>query len=62
MEMFTALDVSQEDTAICVVTSDGTMVAEAKVPTCPDVIADWLARCLVAICHWHNTRYRRLES
>jgi hypothetical protein len=44
MEMFAALDVSQEDTAICVVTSDGTMVAEAKVPTCPDAIAHWLAR------------------
>jgi transposase len=42
MGMFAALDVSQEETAICVVRPDGTLVAEAKVPTCPDAIADWL--------------------
>ena len=40
--MFAALDASQEETAICVVRQDGTLVAEAKVPTCPDAIADWL--------------------
>ena len=40
--MFAALDVSQEETAICVVRQDGTHVAEAKVPSCPDAIADWL--------------------
>jgi hypothetical protein len=33
MGMFAALDVSQEETAICVVRQDGTLVAEAKVPT-----------------------------
>jgi len=43
MGMFAALDVSQDETAICVVRQDGTQVAEAKVPTCPDAIADWLA-------------------
>lgn len=42
MGMFAALDVSQEETAICVVRQDGTQVAEAKVPTSPDAIADWL--------------------
>jgi len=45
MGMFAALDVSQEGepaNAICVVRQDGTHVAEAKVPTCPDAIADWL--------------------
>jgi transposase len=42
MGMFSALDVSQEETAICVVRQDGTQVAEAKVPTYPDAIADWL--------------------
>jgi hypothetical protein len=31
--MFAALDVSQEETAISVVRQDGTLVAEAKVPT-----------------------------
>lgn len=43
MGLFAALDVSQEETAICMVDQDGTILAEAKVPTCPDAIADWLA-------------------
>lgn len=42
MGVFAALDVSQEETAICVVGQDGGLLAEAKVPTCPDAIADWL--------------------
>lgn len=42
MGMFAALDVSQEETAICLVHRDGSLIAEAKVPTCPDLIADWL--------------------
>jgi transposase len=46
MGMFAAPDVSQEGepaNAICVVRQDGAHVAEAKVPTCPDAIASWLA-------------------
>lgn len=43
MSVFVALDVSQEQTAICVVASDGAIVAEAKVVTCPDAIASWLS-------------------
>ena len=43
MSVFAALDVSQEETAICVVDQDGGLLAEAKVPTCPDAIARWLA-------------------
>ena len=43
MGVFAALDVLQEETAICVVHQDGTHVAEAKAPTCPDAIAAWLA-------------------
>lgn len=43
MGVFAALDVSQEETAICVVGQDGVLLAEAKVPTCPDAIAEWLA-------------------
>lgn len=46
MGMFAALDVSQEGepaNAICGVRQDGTHVAEAKVPTCPDASAAWLA-------------------
>lgn len=43
MSVFAALDVSQEETAICVVDQNGGILAEAKVPTCPDAIARWLA-------------------
>lgn len=43
MGVYAALDVSQEETAICMVGQDGALLAEAKVPTCPDAIADWLA-------------------
>ena len=42
MGMSAALDVSQKETAICVVDQDGAILAEAKVTTCPDAIADWL--------------------
>lgn len=43
MSVFAALDMSQDQTAICLVSQDGAILAEAKVPTCPDAIADWLA-------------------
>jgi len=43
MGVFAALDVSQEQTAICVVGQDGVILAEAKVPTCPDAIANWIS-------------------
>lgn len=43
MSIFAALDVSQQETAICVVGQDGTLLAEAKVATCPDAIARWLS-------------------
>lgn len=42
MKVYAALDVSQEETAICVVDQTGAILAEAKVPTCPNAIADWL--------------------
>ena len=41
MGYFAALDVSQEQTAICVVDEQGTIVAEGKVATCPDAIFAW---------------------
>lgn len=41
MGMFAALDVSQEETAICMVDQHGAILAEDKVPTCPAAIADW---------------------
>lgn len=43
MVCFAALDVSQAMTAICVVDDNGRILAERKVPTCPDAIADCLA-------------------
>lgn len=43
MGVFAALDVSQQQTAICVVDADGAILAEAKVTTCPDAIASWLS-------------------
>jgi transposase len=42
MRVFVALDVSQEQTAVCVVSADGAIVAEAKVATCPNAITLWL--------------------
>lgn len=43
MTKYAALDVSMEQTAICVVDENGRKVAEGKAPTDPDAIADWLA-------------------
>jgi transposase len=43
MTNYAALDVSLEATAVCVVDQDGRIIAEKKVPTCPDAIASWLA-------------------
>jgi transposase len=43
MTNYAALDVSLEATAVCVVDQDGLLLAEKKVPTCPDAIASWLA-------------------
>ncbi len=44
MGAIAALDVSQEETAICLVEQDGAILAEAKVPTCPDAIASRLTK------------------
>lgn len=42
MSVFAALDVSQELTAVCVVNQDGSIIAEAKLATCPDAITAYL--------------------
>ncbi len=44
MTTYAALDVSQEETAICVVDETGRVTAEKKVPTCPEAISTWLSR------------------
>jgi len=43
MNVFAALDVSQDLTAIFVVDGAGTLLAEAKVRTCPNAISAWPA-------------------
>ncbi|WP_245489855.1 MULTISPECIES: IS110 family transposase [unclassified Mesorhizobium] len=43
MTKYAALDVSMEQTAICVVDGSGRKLAEGKVPTDPDAIAELLA-------------------
>lgn len=44
MSCYAALDVSQEMTAICIVDETGAIMAEKKVATCPDAIADYLSK------------------
>lgn len=39
MKYYAGLDVGQQTTAICVVAEDGSIIAERKVTTCPEVIA-----------------------
>ena len=59
MSVFAALDVSQELTAVCVVNQDGSIIAEAKVATCPNAItaylecwSDELERVGMRLAHW----------
>lgn len=49
MGIFAAPDVSQEEMAICVVSRDGALVAEAKVPTCPEAISNWLSERAIGL-------------
>jgi transposase len=44
MAQYAALDVSQEATAICLVDEQGAVRREGKVATCPETIAQWLAK------------------
>jgi transposase len=44
MPSYAALDVSQETTAICIVDETGRILAEKKVTTCPDTIANYLTQ------------------
>jgi transposase len=44
MAQYAALDVSQEETAICIVDESGRVTAEKKVTTCPEVISTWLGK------------------
>jgi transposase len=44
MKKYAALDVSMEQTAICVVDETGKKIIEGKVPTDPDAIVTWLGQ------------------
>lgn len=44
MEYFAGLDVSIDETAICVVDDDGKVALETAVPTDPELIAEALQR------------------
>lgn len=44
MGVYAALDVSQQQTAICVIDGKGAILAEGKVETCPEAISAWLGR------------------
>ena len=50
MEYFAGLDVSMEETHVCVMTRNGTVVHEATVPSTPASITAALAR--VSACRW----------
>ena len=43
MELYAALDVALEKTALCIVDRDGAVVLEANVASDPDALANWLA-------------------
>lgn len=49
MNHYAALDVSLEQTAICVVDETGCKFAEGKVPTCPNAITTWLREKTVTL-------------
>jgi hypothetical protein len=44
MSNFTALEVSQEATSVCVVDDAGRIIGERKIPTCPEAISSFLTR------------------
>ena len=63
MEYFAGLDVSMEETHVCVVTRNGTVIHEAKVPSMPASIAAALAR--VPRCQWvlfEQAEWRRCST
>jgi transposase len=49
MKQYAALDVSLEQTAICVVDETGRKLAESKVATCPDAISAWLGQKVASL-------------
>ena len=44
MKYFAGLDVSMEETHVCVIDQDGKVILEARTPTAPKAIAAALAR------------------
>jgi hypothetical protein len=58
MEYFAGLDVSMEETHVCVVTRNGIVIHEAKVPSMPASIAAALARAVNGSCS-KQAKWRR---
>ena len=56
MKEYVGLDVSMKETSICVVDEDGRILAEGKVASCPEAIAEFLAE------HAPNAARAGLES
>jgi len=44
MKQYVGLDVSDEEASVCVIDEDGVIVVEAKVPSEPGAIAEFLGR------------------
>lgn len=51
MEYFAGLDVSMEETHICVLDREGVLIREEKTATSPKAISDLLARTLPCLSH-----------
>ena len=57
MEHFAGLDVSVNETSICIVDDSGRIVREAKVASEPDaLVAGTEERCLPLQAHWTGSR------
>ena len=56
MRKYAALDVSMEQTAICVVDESGKKIIEGKVQTDPDTVTTWLAEKRPAA--WRKSEWR----
>ena len=52
MKYYAGLDVSQQTTSICIVDDEGKIVAERKVASCPDAIAEALELFAIPVQDW----------
>jgi predicted NBD/HSP70 family sugar kinase len=62
MDCYAGLDISLEETSVCIVDTDGKIVREAKVPTDPDALAKDLASAKVPLKRVGLAGYRDMIS